>query len=150
MNGHHLIARCSETTVLVVQNDVSQPPSVSEHLQVAAEALRSAIHAVYDEPDNNSELVGEMYRAVGEASLIVDRLPELLRHLARRCTQLSDIDGLDTEYSTTESGQEAVLAAAAAIDAVALVIASNSSGRISPLSTAHSQLSTVKINTDLQ
>lgn len=131
-----------------MQNDVSQPASVAEHVEVAADAVRAAIHAVYDEPVDDHALVGEMYRAVGEANLLVDRLPELLRHLARRCTELADVDGLDTDSSTDMSGPDASRAAAAAIDAVAFDIAANAAGRANPLGTAHSHLATLKIDTE--
>ncbi|CAN5725246.1 hypothetical protein BH24ACT5_BH24ACT5_04830 [soil metagenome] len=40
---------------------------------MAAEALRAAIHAAYDDPGSDAALVGELYRTVGELALVVDR-----------------------------------------------------------------------------
>ena len=129
-----------------MQNDVSQPASVADHLHVATEAVRAAIHAVYDTPVDEAAAVGETYRAVGEVNLLVDRLPEPLRHLARNTGRLAEIEGIATDETTDASGHDAAAQAAAAIDGVALELATIASGRSNPLSGAHSLLGTLKID----
>jgi len=128
-----------------VQNDVSQPAGVSKHVEVAADALRAAIHSVYDDPAPGDR-VGELYRTVGDLSLVVDRLPQLVNHLARRVERLADVDGLHTDPTTETSGPDTARAAAEALEAAALGIASLSAGRTSPVSDAEQLLSTLTVS----
>lgn len=128
-----------------MQNDVSQPSSLADHVAVAADALRSAIHAAYDEPGDETALVAELYRTIGDLNLVTDRLPELIRHLARRIEQLADIDGLDTDSTTNESGRDTALAATAALQTAALELAALASGRPNPIADAHNRLGALKI-----
>ena len=128
-----------------MQNDVSRPTTLADHVEVAADALRSAIHAAYDEPGDETALVAELYRTIADLTLVTDRLPELIRHLARRVDQLADIDGFDTDSTTNESGRDTALAAAAALQTAALELAAIASGRPNPIADAHNQLGALKI-----
>ena len=145
VSGHRQVGPCSETKVLDVQNEVSRPTTLGDHVEVAADALRSAIHAAYDEPGDETALVAELYRTIGDLTLVTDRLPELIRHLARRIEQLADIDGLDTDSTTDESGRDSALAAAGALQTAALELAALASGRPNPIADAHNRLGALKI-----
>lgn len=127
-----------------MQNNVSQPTAVAGHVEAPAEALRAAIHTAYDDPGFEASLVADLYRTMGDLTLITDRLPELIRHLARRVERLADVDGLDTDDSTEESGPDSALAAAA-LQTVALEIAAVASGRPNPIAEAHSRLGALMV-----
>lgn len=128
-----------------MQNDVSQPSSLADHVEAAADSLRSAIHAAYDAPGSDSAVVGGLYRTVADLTLVVDRLPELIRHVAHRIDQLADVVGLETDDSTEMSGPDTAHAAATDLNKAALEIASIASGRPNPIAEAHSRLGALKL-----
>jgi hypothetical protein len=109
------------------------------------EPKRSAIHGAYDDPGVDKTQVAELYRTLSDLTLVTDRLPELIRHIARRIEQLAEVDGIDTDDSTTMSGPDTAHAAATDLRNAALEIASVASGRPNPIATAHSRIGALKL-----
>lgn len=128
-----------------MQNDVSQPAGIAGHVEVAAEALRVAIHTVYNDVGSDAALVGELYLAVGDVELIVDRLPQLLRHMERRLVEVADRTQLGTDDAAAGSGPESMRDAAAALSAAAFNISQMSTGRNSPIATARERLAAISV-----
>lgn len=119
-----------------MQNDDLQPDGVAAYLETAAVALREAVHAAFDDPGQ----IVELRNAVGDLTLIVERLPQLVRHLVHRSEHLADLEGLVADNTIDESGRDCALAVAVALESVASEIAEVDAEDDSPLAGAHRRL----------